>query len=91
MDDPKIGAPKKEKIIMLQEYSRVLTKYWLFMVVRLSYVISSYFSSNDVNYGVDSSGKFEWITDKGRLNLIQNATYRDEEERSMSFANFTPV
>ena len=74
---------------MLQEYCEVLAKYWLFMVVRLSYLISIYFASNDVNYGLDAKGGFKWITHEGRLNLIQNTTYRDEEERSMSFANFT--
>ena len=51
--------------------------------------MSMFFASKDVNLGIDSSGKFEWITSEGRRNLIQNATYRDEEEKSMSSANFT--
>ena len=82
---------KVTKINMLQEYCKVLSKYWIFMVIKLSYLISVYFASKDVNFGIDSSGKFKWITPEGRLDLIQNATYRNEEEISMSIANCTFV
>ena len=76
---------------MQKEFCGVLTKYWLFMVIKLSHLISSYFASHDVNFGMDFSGKFEWVTHEGRLNLIQNATDPSYEESSTSFAKFTLV
>ena len=82
---------KFTKINMLNEFCGVLTKYWLFMVIKLSHLISSYFASNDVNFGIDFSGKFEWLTPEGRLNLIQNATNPSFEGSSMSSAKFTLV
>ena len=82
---------KFTKINMQKEFCGVLTKYWLFMVIKLSHLISSYFASHDVNFGMDFSGKFEWVTHEGRLNLIQNATDPSYEESSISFAKFTLV
>ena len=76
---------KFTKINMLKEFSGILAKYWLFMVIKLSHWISSFFASNDVNFGIDFSGKFEWLTPQGRLNLIQNATDPSYEESSMLF------
>ena len=50
-----IALWKVTKINMLQEFSGVLTKYWLFMVIKLSYSMTGYFASLDVNFGHDSS------------------------------------
>ena len=84
-----IALWKVTKINMLQEFRGVLTKYWLFVVIKLSYPMTSYFSSHDVNFGFDSSGQFEWITPEGRLNLIHYSTDLTNEENFMQFANFT--
>ena len=70
---------KVTKINMIQEFCRVLSKYWLFIVTKLSYIMASYFASLDVNFGLDSSSRFEWITPKGRLNLIRNSTDISDE------------
>ena len=78
------------KINMLQEFCRVLTKYWLFVVIKLGYIMTNYFVSIDINFRADSSGKFEWTTSEGRLNLIYNSTYLTAEEITI-FANVTLV
>ena len=70
---------KFTKINMIQEFCRVLSKYWLFIVIKLSYIMTSYFASLDVNFGLDSSSRFEWITPKGRLILIRNSTEISDE------------
>ena len=65
---------KATKIDMLQEFCCVLRKYWYFMAIKLSYTMAGYFMTNDINLGLDTSGKFEWITPEGRLSLIGNAS-----------------
>ena len=67
---------------MLSEFGGVVRKYWLFMTVKLAYNMAAYFATNDVNFGNDSTGRFEWITEEGRLNLIHNATDLDREART---------
>ena len=73
---------KVVKVNMLREFSRVVSKYWLFMVLRLSLNTTSYFASKDVNLGLDSSGQYEWITPEGRLSLIYNMTHLVDEENT---------
>ena len=65
---------KVMNINMLQEFYGVLSKYWFFIFIKLSFANAGYFAINDINFGLDSSGKFEWITPAGRLNLICNST-----------------
>ena len=65
---------KVMKVNMLKEFREVVTKYWVFMLIKYSSTMSVYFASLDVNFGLDSSGKFKWITNEGRLSLIQNTS-----------------
>ena len=69
------------KVNMLEEFVRLISKYWHFMMVKLSFNIAHYIASKDVNYGMDSSGKFEWITPEGRLSLIYNSSLLSDEEK----------
>ena len=71
------------RVNMLQEFSRFISKYWFFMMTKLSFSMAHYFASKDVNGGMDSSGKLEWITPEGRLSLIYNSTLLNEEEMQM--------
>ena len=80
---------KMINLSVLQEFATALSKYWRFMVIQFGFLISIYFSTSDVNFGVDSSGKFEWITPEGRLNLILNSTDLTNEDKSMLFVNTT--
>ena len=67
---------------MFREFAAVLAKYWHFIAVKLAHLMARHFGSNDVNLGADISGKFEWITPEGRLNLIYNSTDLSDEEKS---------
>ena len=74
---------KATNINMIQQYARVIRKYWYFMAMKLSYMMFSHFVANDVNLGVDTTFKFEWITPEGRVNLLYNSTELTYDEKSM--------
>ena len=73
---------KVMNVDMFREFAAVLAKYWHFIAVKLAHLMARHFGSNDVNLGADISGKFEWITPEGRLNLIYNSTDLSDEEKS---------
>lgn len=74
---------KATNINMIQQFAKVIRKYWHFMAMKLSYMMFSHFVVNDVNLGVDTSAKFEWITPEGRLNLLYNSSELSYDEKSM--------
>ena len=80
---------KEMNLSVLQEFATAISKYWRFMVIQFGFLMSIYLSTSDVNFGVDSSGEFEWITTEGRLNLILNSTDLTNAEKSMLFVNIT--
>ena len=71
------------KVNMLQELGGTMKKYWLFMGIKLSVNMLTYYASNDVNFGSDASGKFEWITPNGRISLIFNSTNVTDKDMLM--------
>ena len=78
---------KLTNLNMFKEFAGVIKKYWYFLVFNLSVNLNFYM--RDVNLGIDSSGKFEWITSEGRLNLILNSTDLTNEEKSIFLINTT--
>ena len=74
---------------MLQEFYRVLSKYWIFMAIKIGFAMVSYFASSDVNLGTDTSGSHEWITPEGRQNLIWNSPDLTDEEKTRLLGNIT--
>ena len=73
---------KVMNVNMLREFAEVLGKYWYFIAIKLAYNMSFYFATSDVNFGGDFTGKFEWITPEGRLNLVYNSTDLSDIEKS---------
>ena len=63
---------KKVKLNMLQEFSRVLKEYWLFMAVKLAFNMMVYFIANDINFGNDGTRSFTWISDEGWIKLVNS-------------------
>ena len=59
---------------MLQEFRNSLDKYWLFFLIKLGNGMCKHFASTDINFGMDITGKFDWITPNGRSSLIYNST-----------------
>ena len=59
---------------LLYEVCKVMKKYWIILAIKLAGGFYSTFAQNDVNVGMDTTFKFEWITEEGRIRFIQNAT-----------------
>ena len=78
---------KVMNISMIQEFYEVLIKYWFFMAIKLTFSVTNYFASNDINFGGDASGKFDWITSEGWANLICNSTDLTDNEKSLLLKN----
>ena len=76
---------------MAQKFCRTVDKYWLFMVVKISMAVSSFFATIDVNLGNDISGEFKWITPEGRQSLIYSSNYLTDEEKASLFTNNTLI
>ena len=77
------------KVNMVQETHEALSKYWGFIIIKIAQSAAPYFASNDVNFGLDGSLRFEWITFEGRQQLIYNSTYLSVEEKSLLLDNST--
>ena len=74
---------------MLDEFLRIFAKYWIFMAIKIGYIMMTYFSGNDINFGQDSTYQFDWITHDGRIRLIYNASDITDEEKTNLLANIT--
>ena len=72
------------RINLVQRFLRVMKKYWWLLMIKLSFSgtgFATMFAQNDINNGCDFTFGFEWISEEGRLNLIQNATDLTNDEK----------
>ena len=58
------------KVNLFREISRIMKKYWHFFTANIAKEIFIMFATKDINLGMDSTGEFNWITNDGRINLI---------------------
>ena len=65
---------KFANINMLQEFCDAIDKYWFFFIIKLGRLLSGYFALSDINFGMDSTGKFDWADSEGRQSLMYNST-----------------
>ena len=82
---------KKKHLRMHREFLRIFKKYWMFMAIKLGFNMSTYFCGNDINFGLDGTFKFNWITHEGRMELIYNSTHITAEEKARLLANITVI
>ena len=68
---------------LYREFSLTMKKYWFFMALVFAMSMSGMYAFNDINLGMDSTGKFGWITKEGRFELIINSTDLSEEEKTL--------
>ena len=59
---------------IVQEFARVLKQYWFILFVQLTQNVWGSFAMNDINLGMDTTLRFQWITDEGRRMLVNNST-----------------
>ena len=61
------------------------------LLIKMGVNMSGYFALTDVNLGMDSSLKFDWITLAGRQMLICNSSELTDVEKLMLLANSTLI
>ena len=66
---------------LFREICRIMMKYWHFIAAKFAAEMFRMFALKDINLGMDSTGKFNWITDDGRISLINGSTELPYEEK----------
>ena len=49
--------------------------------------MSAYISGTDINFGVDQSRSFQWISNDGWMNIVNTSTILTHEEKVELMAN----
>ena len=76
------------KLNVLHETCKVLKKYWWMIMVQLN-AIAIFLGTNDINFAMDFTGDFLWITDDGRNDLIRNSNEISYDEKAKLIKNMT--
>ena len=69
------------KVGMLSEFARVLNRHWYPMAVCLATYMVIYFVTTDINFGLDETRSFQWISNEGWINLVNNSNDLSKEEK----------
>ena len=69
-------------VSLFKEFCRMMKTYWHFIAVKFAMSMMIMFVTKDINLGMDSTGKWDWITNDGRINLINNSIDLSYEEKS---------
>ena len=77
------------KINITQEFCSILERYWHFLLMGLVVNILLFMTLNDINWAMDWSFHFIWITNEGRIRLINNSTILSKIEKTKLLSNFT--
>ena len=64
---------KMVSINIIQEYCRVVCNYWFFLVIYLSLNMTFYLVTTDVNFGMDGTQSFQWVSNEGWINLVNDS------------------
>ena len=72
---------KSVKVNMLSEFCYVLSKYWYFMVFFLADIMNNYIATTDINFGVDQTRSFQWISNDGWIHLVNTSTILTNAEK----------
>ena len=70
-------------VSLFQELSRIMKKYWQFIAIHFSMDMMVMFLTKDINFGMDSTGEFNWITNEGRFRFINHLTDLSYAEKSL--------
>ena len=64
---------KMVKINIIQEYWQTICNYWFFMAIFLAADLAVYFGSTDINFGMDETQSFHWVSNDGWIKLINDS------------------
>ena len=70
-------------IKLLREFCSIMKRYWHFFAIKYASNILLMFVIKDINLGMDTTGEFNWITNDGRIELINGSTDLSYEEKSV--------
>ena len=77
------------RINLFQEFCNVIEKYWMILDIKLAGLLALFFLYNDVNFAMDYTLQFSWITEEGRFDLIRNENNLSPEEKQLLLQNRT--
>ena len=69
------------KVNMFKRFSRVLSKYGHFMAILLALNMVNYFVGTDINFGMDETQSFQWISNEGWRNLVNNSNSLTNQQK----------
>ena len=70
------------KIKITQEFCRILDKYWHFLLMGWIVNVLIFMTLKDINWGMNWSFNFVWVTNEGRSMLINNSTNLSKIEKT---------
>ena len=82
---------KAVNVNILSESCRIFRKYWFLIAVPLGMSMALYFASIDINFGMDGTFSFQWITREGWINLIYDSNDLTDEEKITILGNATLI
>ena len=82
---------KVVNINMFEQFCDAMNKFGLYLLIKIGLYLSGYFGGLDVNFGGDGTRNFDWITDDGRIRLINNSTHLLETEKLLLLTNATSI
>ena len=80
---------KIAKVDMLQEFCRIIGQYWYYMAIILAFITAGGIITTDINLGMDESQSYQWITNDGWINLVNQSTHLTNEEKAELIAKRT--
>ena len=72
---------KALNVNMVSEVCRFLKRYLHLMSISLAVFITGYFTTKDINLGMDGTMYFEWISQEGWIQLVNNSNVITNEQK----------
>ena len=74
---------------MLEEFCRMIRKYWYFMGINIALVTTLSITSTDINMGMDGTHSYEWVTNEGWMNLLNKSNHLTNEQKAAIISKVT--
>ena len=71
------------KISLFRECCRIMKRYWHFIAIKFALKLTLMFATKDINMGMDVTGEWNWITNDGRISMINGSINLSNEEKYM--------
>ena len=72
---------KALNVNMVSEVCRFLKRYLHLMSISLAVFITGYFTTKDINLGMDGTMYFEWISQEGWIRLVNNSNVITNDQK----------